>query len=387
MKPEETNKQPNDVPILPQRSVYVSPIPDEAQKRQQNQEAAANVIRSQINSILDKQNNPTDQTNTDNPYFRDHEEHVDPQADKWREYHTAWQNYYQKYYEGYYLNSIKNVQQKFQEQYSTQQSKKEPTKAEEIFDLRQKLIGKVRKSATKVHKSRHFIPIIAGLTAVLIFIFLQYNQLIIANVVAYISPGNIDPQNIILDPGNELTVSADPRLIIPKINVDVPVIYDISNDYDTQMEAMGRGVAQFAIPGANSHPGENGNTVIAGHSSSDLFDYGKYKFIFAQLDKLEVGDIIYANYNSVRYTYTVTKKEVVKPTNVDVLVYDTKTPMLTLVTCTPLGTAISRLLVTAEQISPDPSKSTATTTTETTRTTSIPGTTQTLFEKLFGGNN
>jgi len=383
MKPEDTNKQPDNMPMLSHQPVSINPSSDEIQKHQQNQEAAANVIRSQIDNILDKQTQSTSQLNTSNPYFRDHQEHVDPQTEKWREYHTAWQNYYQKYYEGYYLNSVKKIQ----EQYGSQKTKEIPTKTEEMFDLRQKLIGKVRNSASKVHKSRHFMPIIAGLVAVLLFLFLQYNQLIFANIAAYVSPGNIDPQNIILDPSSEVTVSADPRLIIPKINVDVPVIYDISNDYDTQMEAMGRGVAQFAIPGANSHPGEIGNTVIAGHSSSDLFDSGKYKFIFAQLDKLEVGDIIYANYKSVRYAYTVTKKEVVKPTNVDVLIYSTKTPVLTLITCTPLGTAINRLLVTAEQISPDPSKSTATTTkTETNSTTSIPGTTQTLFEKLFGSS-
>jgi len=389
MKPEETNRQENDTPILPQRSISVNPIPkNEASERLQNQEAAANVIRSQINNILDKQASSADQLETANPYFRDHEEHVDPQAEKWREYHTAWQNYYQKYYEGYYLHSLKNAQSKLQEQYKGQQLRETPTKEEEMFDLRQKLIGKVKNSATKIHKSRHFLPILAGLLAVLIFLFMQYNQLVIANIMAYVSPGNIDPQNIILDPSSEITVAPDPKLIIPKINIDVPVIYNISNDYDTQMEAMSRGVAHFAIPGADSHPGEIGNTVIAGHSSSDLFDNGKYKFIFAQLDKLEVGDIIYANYNSVRYTYTVTKKEVVKPTDVDKLVYSTNVPVLTLITCTPLGTAISRLLVTAEQVSPDPAKATAATTTtaESGSTTSIPGTTQTLLEKLFGNN-
>lgn len=381
MKPEDTNKQPDDMPMLSHQPVSADPSSEEIQKHQQNQEAAANVIRSQIDNILDKQTQSASQLDAGNPYFRNHQEHVDPQTEKWREYHTAWQNYYQKYYEGYYQNSVKRLQ----EQYGRPQPKKEPTKDEEMFDLRQKLIGKVRNSANKVHKSRHFIPIIAGLIAVLLFLFLQYNQLIFANIAAYVSPGNIDPQNIILDPNSEITVSADPRLIIPKINVDVPVVYDIGSDYDSQMEAMTQGVAHFAIPGANSQPGEIGNTVIAGHSSNDLFDSGKYKFIFAQLDKLEVGDIIYANYKSTRYTYTVTKKEVVAPTNVDVLIYETKTPVLTLITCTPLGTAKNRLLVTAEQISPDPSKAVTTTTkTEAKSTTSIPGTAQTLIEKLFG---
>ena len=42
----------------------------------------------------------------------------------------------------------------------------------------------------------------------------------------------------------------------------------------------------------------------------------------------------------------------VDPTNVGALIYATEKPMLTLVTCTPLGTSRQRLLVTAEQISP-----------------------------------
>jgi sortase A len=251
--------------------------------------------------------------------------------------------------------------------------------------MRQDIIGKVVKSAANIKKSRHFLPILSGVIVILFFLFLQYNRLLISNVMAYVSPGNIDPQNIVIDPSADLTVPPESKLIIPKINVDVPVIYDIGNDYDSQMAAMQRGVAQFAIPGASSHPGQIGNTVIAGHSSNDLLDPGDYKFIFAQLDKLEVGDTIYANYNSIRYTYTVTKKEVVKPTDVNALVHQTTKPTLTLLTCTPLGTAISRLLVIAEQVSPDPNLSTAAPKSKA-ATTSIPGSSPTFFERLFGNN-
>ena len=55
----------------------------------------------------------------------------------------------------------------------------------------------------------------------------------------------------------------------------------------------------------------------------------------------------------MRYTYRVVKKEVVEPTNVAALVVETDKPLLTLVTCTPLGTSRYRLLVTAEQIAPN----------------------------------
>jgi len=378
MKPDEPSNRQSGVPLLPQRPIIINP------DKQSTQEAAANVIRSQINILLSDQDQAT-QLEDVNPYQKTHTEYTEPQTDKWKEYHSAWQNYYQKYYEGYYTHHLKNAQQKLATQSANANLRDElPSTEEAIFDLRQKLIGNVKESAAKIKKSRHFIPLIAGLAVVLVFLFLQYNRVIISNVVAYVSPGNIDPQNIIIDPNSNITVGPEPRLIIPKINVDVPVAYDIGNDYASQMEAMTNGVAQFAIPGANSHPGQIGNTVIAGHSSNDLLDYGNYKFIFAQLDKLEVGDTIYANYQSVRYVYTVTKKEVVKPTEVSALVYETTQPMLTLLTCTPLGTAINRLLITAEQISPDPSKSIAASVTTNEQTTSIPGNSPTLLERLFG---
>jgi sortase A len=183
-----------------------------------------------------------------------------------------------------------------------------------------------------------------------------------------------------------VAVGPQPLLIIPKINVSVPVAYGIGNDYTSQMAAMAVGTAWFGIPGASSVPGEVGNTVIAGHSSNDLLDKGDYKFIFAQLDDLQVGDTIYANYNSIRYTYTVTKKTVVSPTDVSALVYPTTKPILTLLTCTPVGTSQNRLLVTAAQISPDPSTSTAAPagTTSNAKPASIPGTEPTILEKLFG---
>ncbi len=62
--------------------------------------------------------------------------------------------------------------------------------------------------------------------------------------------------------------------------------------------------------------------------------------------------MIYVNYQSVRYTYKVVRKEIIEPTNVGALAFQTNKPMITLVTCTPLGTSRYRLLVIGEQISP-----------------------------------
>lgn len=382
-----------------------------------HQSAAANVLRSQIDALYGDRPVATPQREepqlaqrTVNPYDRTHEEHPQPQADQWKAYHSAWQNYYQQYYAAYYehqraqqqaLTGVneqpEQPQQRAPQQESSQgyfsahtdldETAEDLSKDQALFELRQKLLGKVKHQAKKIRGSRHFVPIAASIAVILVFVFLQYNRVLFAAVNAYVSPGSIDPQNIVIDPTGAAEVGADPRLIIPKINVDVPAVYGIGPDYDSQMAAMEKGVAHFSIAGANSHPGEIGNTVLSGHSSNDLFDPGEYKFIFAQLDKLNEGDTIYANYEGTRYTYVVTKKEVVMPTEVSKLVYPTNKPVMTLITCTPLGTSEKRLLVTAEQVSPDPAKAAPAPSSSGQASGSdaaIPGNSPTLIERLFG---
>lgn len=373
------------------------------------QNAAADLIRMQIDSMYDssqaessaapaqspqpqpqaQQQQSQQQVSADSPFNRTYASDTPKQTEQWKQYHSAWQNYYQKYYEQYYTQQVGQQKSSY---FSNQPEEVDRddvsvSKNEALSDLRQQLLGRVQKSAKKIRKSRHFVPIFAALAVVLVFTFLQYNRVIFASVNAYVSPGAINPQNIIIDPLGGTEVSEESKLIIPKINVDVPVIYDIGYDHKSQMEAMELGVAHFGIPGANSRPGEIGNTVISGHSSNDIFDAGDYKFVFAQLDKLERGDTIYANYKGTRYTYSITKTEVVKPSEVNKLIYKTDKPILTLITCTPLGTALNRLLVTAEQISPDPaeaSKAPAGSGESGTGETAIPGNSPTFLERLFG---
>ena len=200
--------------------------------------------------------------------------------------------------------------------------------------------------------------IAAGIAVVLLILFLQYNRLIFAPIMAYVSPGNTTDDGIeAVDPTVTSAPGPEPKLIIPKLNIDVPVHFGISNDTATVMDAMNNGVAQFSIPGANAMPGQIGNLVITGHSAGDIYSNNQYKFIFSGLERLQVGDTIYINYESKRYTYSVTKFETVEPSNVSALVYPTDKPMLTLITCTPLGTSRYRLLVTAEQVDPVPDAS------------------------------
>ena len=312
---------------------------------------------------------------------------ADDHGEQWKRYHAAWQNYYQKYYESYYAAAVQNNVTKTTAKQDQPPLSEEDKKARALHSLRKKISDQAKENTKKFRKSRHFIPMISAALVVFIFLFLQYNRFLVAGVYAYVAPGNASPQEIIHSPNASVAVGPEPKLIIPKINVDVPAVYGVGNDQQSQLDAMNQGVAHFAIPGANSVPGQIGNTVLSGHSSNDLFDSGNYKFIFAQLDRLEKDDIIYANYDSVRYSYKVTEKKVVMPTDVQELVYPTDKPILTLITCTPLGTAEKRLLVIAEQISPDPNSAKPQEQSGApSEEIEMPRNTPTFFEKLFNWN-
>lgn len=387
------------------RSLQV-PSRDDSAVVPSGREAATEIMRDQIDRIYDEQDRTETTSATDNPYQRTHSEQADHKASSqhgdahWKQYHTAWQSYYQQYYERYYISQI----QKRQNSVTPAASKAMPTplpleatpsdspplsRDQAVSELRSKLMDQVSHHGNRVRKSRHFMPIIAALVVGLTFALLQYNRLIIAQVKAYVSPGSISAQNIIIDPTADTKVSPAPKIIIPKINVDAPVVYDVpSIEESVVQEKLKGGVVHYPIPGASSVPGQVGNTVILGHSSNDVFDDGAYKFVFVQLDKMEKGDTFYLNYKGTRYTYSVTEKKIILPSQVSSLVITTNKPIATLVTCTPVGTAQKRLVIIAEQISPDPSAAIPKSKTDDNKPlTPIAGNSPTFFERLFGGGN
>lgn len=414
MTPDDQQDRRVGTPLVPQRPYLHTDIP--ARDADASRDAAANLTRTQLDSIYQRTaaadtssvKTPAEQSaqyphrpvtaettaqpaeaEATNPYDRTHTDTVTTlQAEQWNKYHSAWQEYYQKYYERYYVGQVQQAlaTQPAAASTATTSASDSLSQHEAMADLRSRLRSKLQEQASKVRSSRHFVPIVAALAVMLLFLFLQYNRVLFANVQAYVSPGNVNPANFIVDPTTSLAVSPDPKLIIPKINVDVPVIYDTTPDYNAQMAAMQNGVAYFGIPGANSKPGQVGNTVLSGHSSNDIIDKGDYKFIFARLDQVDKGDAIYVNYQGKRYTYTVTKKSVVAPTDVQALVFPTTKPVLTLITCTPLGTSLNRLLVTAEQVSPDPTAAAAAPVPSSNASAAtMPGSSPTFMERIFGG--
>jgi len=165
----------------------------------------------------------------------------------------------------------------------------------------------------------------------------------------------LDAQKAQIPQLNLSVTPPDNRLIIPKINKNIPLI-----DSDPQklmnanwqslektfQEDLKNGVIHY--PGT-ANPGEVGNVFITGHSSYYPWDSGRYKSVFARLKDVEVGDDIIVYYNQEKHHYIVREKKEVKADDVSVLNQgDGK--YLTLMTCTPVGTNIKRLVVIAEEV-------------------------------------
>lgn len=375
--------------------------PDRDHSLRTGRQSAVNVIRGDIDMIYEggetadqqAKKEIAEQTYTQQarqPETADQQATVVHQKvqEQWKQYHTSWQSYYQQYYERYYLNHLHK-----QNTHIAPDNQPNPdgviASSEEdkvVNELRDKLLGTVKERSQKARKSRHFAPIFTACMFAIVFLFLQYNRFLFATVQAYVSPGNIDPQNVIVDQVGNMKVGPEPKLIIPKINVDTPIVYGTNVlDEPTVQNDLKKGVVHYPIPNASSAPGQNGATVILGHSSNDVFDSGAYKFVFVQLSKLEVGDSFYAHHEGTRYTYSVTKKEIIDPTEINKVVGDPTKPSMILITCDPPGTALKRLVIFADQVSPDPAKSTkAPSTTNKTPNKQISGNSPTFIERLFG---
>lgn len=401
-------KKPSD-----DRTLSIPPRQTAHSAHPAHRDAATQIMRDQINRLYDGEPDIHASVDTtlakshgsDSVYEQTHSEatdHAETQknAAAWKHYHTQWQNYYRQYYERYYMAQVAKGQKRLEGQSMPQTQdvpqgplmvtagEPEPTspRSQAVSEIRNQLLDRVKEQAGRVRSSKHFVPIAAALVVALTFIFLQYNSVIFATARAFVSPGSIDPANLIVDPTMDTKVGPEPKIIIPKINVDAPVVYDVPSIQESIVQQkLESGVVHYPIPGANAMPGEIGNSVILGHSSNDVFNNGAYKFVFVQLEKLEKGDTFYLHYNGTRYTYSVTEKRVIDPTQVRELVINNGKPLATLVTCTPPGTALKRLIVIAEQISPDPSGATASQAAEgNVEEAEIPGNSPTLFQRLFG---
>lgn len=144
------------------------------------------------------------------------------------------------------------------------------------------------------------------------------------------SPTQTFPSNL-----NSYTLS------IPKLNID-----------HAQVSLTNQNLSQNLVHyGGTALPGNNGNGVVFGHSILPQFYNPKnYTAIFSTLHTLENGDQILTTIDGITYQYQIIDMFEVSPKDISVLeqTYDNK--YLTLITCTPPGTYLRRLIVKAKLV-------------------------------------
>lgn len=137
-------------------------------------------------------------------------------------------------------------------------------------------------------------------------------------------------------------------LIIPKINVNVPVVADVNGDVArVYFQKLKDGVAHFKD---TVKPNQIGNTVIFGHSSAiPGIVATPYAETFLLLDKLKKGDLIVVYYQSQFYNYEVDSVKSKPDDALDILA-PTSRSTLTLFTCWPPGTDFKRMVVVSHRV-------------------------------------
>lgn len=141
-------------------------------------------------------------------------------------------------------------------------------------------------------------------------------------------------------------------LVIEKLGVSVPLVFNAENDVDDIYDKLREGVVVHPI---TPKPGEDGMSILLGHSSQYPWDNNPYGTVFALLDKLEAGDRFYTTYADGRsFTYEVKELLIFNPfdpndTILEDLEYSDDNGIVA-VTCWPPGSVVKRLAVRAELI-------------------------------------
>ena len=130
-------------------------------------------------------------------------------------------------------------------------------------------------------------------------------------------------------------------LSIPKLGITDAVVHTDNTD-------LKKSLVQYS---GTAMPGDLGNTIIYGHSVlPQFFNPKNYLTIFSTLYLLHPGDTIGVVADGASYTYKITDMYEVQPDDLSPLAQTYDGSYLTLITCTPSGTTLRRLIVRARVV-------------------------------------
>ena len=149
------------------------------------------------------------------------------------------------------------------------------------------------------------------------------------------------------------TLPPTDRLIISKINLDVPIVnsqYKNESDFtqwnfDAELENW---VVKYPT---TPEPGKLWNTLIFGHTSQEWREKNPYWTVFSKIPNLNLWDEISVIRWGKLYKYKVIEKTIVSPKNVDTQYKKYQNwDFITLMGCYPIWRTDKRMMITAERI-------------------------------------
>lgn len=145
------------------------------------------------------------------------------------------------------------------------------------------------------------------------------------------------------------------RLIIPAINLDVPLVETDVHNYKSFTETtfdsdLENWVVKYPT---TPNPWEWGNAFFFGHTSQEYWKNNPYGTVFRRIPQLKTDDKIQVVRDGVLYEYKVVKTVIVKPKNVNdtyVEFGDENKEYITLMWCYPIWRTDKRMMIFAERI-------------------------------------
>jgi LPXTG-site transpeptidase (sortase) family protein len=142
---------------------------------------------------------------------------------------------------------------------------------------------------------------------------------------------------------NEIYYQKEDSIEIEKIKISAPLI-SVGKESEVK-KALDRGVVLWPN---SARPGENGQTIILGHSAPPNWPKIKYDWVFSNLNLLEKGDEIVIYFKNKKYIYRVEDKFFLNRGQ-ELPKINSEKSILFLISCWPPGKDLRRIAVFAIQ--------------------------------------
>ncbi len=143
-------------------------------------------------------------------------------------------------------------------------------------------------------------------------------------------------------------INKDFSLIVPKVGINAPVLAGVDpTNPGKYLEALKKGVAHSSL---SYFPNEDGTVYLFSHSTNYDWFVKDLNAVFYLLKNLSEGDLIVVYYKGSQYTYKLTEKRIVAPSDVSYLLPQKGSKRLILQTCWPPGSTTERLLLFADLV-------------------------------------